>query len=148
MNRLLMLLTGSVALLLVGAGCVSAGTNKTTERQPQGQQQAATPTPAPSPATAPADQRPDVPTIFIQNFAFDPPNVTVPVGMTITWTNKDSAPHQLTTDPASGAADLSMPDSDKMSQGQSFKYTFNKPGVWKYICAVHPYMSGSVTVTP
>lgn len=75
------------------------------------------------------------------NMAFQPANLQVKAGTTVTWVNEDSAPHTAT------ARDHSW-DSGIFNQGQSWSYTFDTPGAYDYFCVVHPYMTGKVTVTP
>ena len=75
----------------------------------------------------------------IQNFVYQPANVQVRAGSTVTWTNQDSVPHSVTFKNG-------MKDSGLLSQGQSFSYTFNAPGTYQYYCTVHPYMVATVTV--
>ena len=60
--------------------------------------------------------------VAIQNFAFSPQTLTVAVGTTVTWTNKDSAAHTVTSD--SGA----WTDSGMLDTNKSFSVTFSKPG--------------------
>ena len=100
------------------------------------------PAPAPSAPAAGAQDQQSL-SVNIQNFAFDPPNITVAPGTTVTWVNNDSAPHTVTaTDPA-GAF-----DSGTLQPGQSFSFTFIQPGTtYAYYCAIHPSMTGTVTVT-
>jgi plastocyanin len=79
------------------------------------------------------------PAIVMSNFDFTPMAVTVPVGTTVSWTNKDGEPHTVTSLDGlfrSGALD----------SGDSFKFKFAKPGVYKYVCSIHPRMTGTVTV--
>lgn len=78
--------------------------------------------------------------VTIQNFAFAPQAVTVPAGTTITWTNKDSAPHTATS--ADGAF-----DTGTLKQGQSATITFSKAGTFNDLCSIHPFMKGTITVT-
>jgi amicyanin len=75
----------------------------------------------------------------IQNFAYQPANIQVRAGTTVTWTNQDNVPHSVTFK-------NSMRDSGLLNQGQSFSYTFNTPGTYQYYCTVHPYMVTTVTV--
>ena len=75
----------------------------------------------------------------IQNFAYQPANMQVRVGTTVTWTNQDNVPHSVTFKNG-------MKDSGLLYQGQSFSYTFNTPGAYQYYCTVHPYMVATVTV--
>lgn len=77
----------------------------------------------------------------MQHFVFQPANIQVPVGTTVTWTNQDTAPHSVTF--RNG-----MADSGLLQRSQTFSYTFSTPGTFDYYCAVHPYMVARVTVTP
>ena len=79
-------------------------------------------------------------TIDIQNFAFSPASITIPVGTTITWTNKDSTPHTVTG--RNGAF-----NSGSLGRGQTFQFTFNTPGTFDYFCSIHPSMTATVIVT-
>jgi plastocyanin len=76
-------------------------------------------------------------TVNIQNFAFAPETLTVKKGATVTWTNNDSAPHQIKSDTF---------NSDRLSGGQSFSFTFNDAGTFDYICSIHPSMKGKIIV--
>jgi len=82
--------------------------------------------------------------VTIQNFAFSPASITVKKGTTVTWTNKDATPHTVTQDSGTTGADL---DSPHLSQGQTYKETFNTVGTFHYHCSIHPNMTGTVTVT-
>jgi plastocyanin len=77
--------------------------------------------------------------VGIQDFAFNPPTITVPVGTTITWTNLDSAPHTVTSDGG-------LFDSGTLNQGQTFQFTFNTPGTYSYFCSIHSFMTAQVIV--
>jgi len=80
--------------------------------------------------------------VEIRNFAFTPENITVALNTTVVWRNNDSVAHTVTT--LSG-----MPvsfDSGTLSPGQSFTYTFNLSGTYRYYCMIHPFMLGNVTV--
>jgi len=79
--------------------------------------------------------------VSIANFAFAPSPVAVAVGSTVTWSNDDGAPHALAFADGSAASDLLLP-------GQRFARTFTKVGKVDYVCSVHPYMTGTVTVRP
>jgi len=78
--------------------------------------------------------------VSIQNFAFSPATITVPVGTTVTWTNKDSVAHTVTS--RNGTF-----DSGTLHQGDTFQFTFNSPGTYDYYCTIHPSMTGRVIVT-
>ena len=77
--------------------------------------------------------------VSIANFAFGPIAVVVPVGSTVTWTNKDVEQHTVT------ARDKSF-NSDVVAGDKSFQFTFAKPGVYDYFCQIHPNMTGRVVV--
>jgi plastocyanin len=78
-------------------------------------------------------------TVAIEGFAFSPDALTVAVGTTVTWTNRDEAPHTV----AAGAGAF---DSGRLDQGGTFQRTFDEPGTYAYVCAFHPTMTGSVVV--
>ena len=78
--------------------------------------------------------------LTMQNSAYQPANIQVRVGTTVTWTNQDNVPHSITFKNG-------MKDSGLLYHGQSFSYTFNTPGTYQYYCSVHPYMLATVTVT-
>ena len=80
-------------------------------------------------------------TVSIQNFAFQPANLQVKVGTTVTWTNTDTAPHTITF------RDGSLTSSALLQKGQSYSYTFTQVGTFSYYCDVHEAMTGQVTVT-
>ncbi len=75
---------------------------------------------------------------------FIPSTISVPVNSSITWTNNDSAVHTVTS--ANETSGSRLFDSGLLSQGQNFKVTFNKIGVYPYQCMLHPFMTGNVNV--
>jgi plastocyanin len=80
-------------------------------------------------------------TVAIQNFAFQPANLQVKVGTTVTWTNQDTAPHTVTF------RDSSLKSSGILRQGDTYRYTFTTTGTFAYYCDLHRYMTAQVTVT-
>jgi plastocyanin len=78
--------------------------------------------------------------ITISNFMFNSMSVTVKPGATVSVTNKDSATHTLT---ATGG----QFNTGNITQNQtkSFKAPM-KPGTYSYICDIHQYMMGTITV--
>jgi plastocyanin len=95
--------------------------------------------PAPAPAPAPAGHAMGV-DVTMDHLAFAPAAVTVPAGSTVTWTNKEDAPHTITSRGGGGLR------SKTLQKGGSYSVTFPTAGVYSYYCAVHPNMTGSVTV--
>lgn len=79
--------------------------------------------------------------VVIQNFAFSPATVTIAPGTTVTWTNKDSVAHTVSSD------DNAWPDSGSVNTGHTFSFTFSKPGTYTYHCAIHPNMVARVIVS-
>lgn len=80
--------------------------------------------------------------VAIENFVYTPQRITIKVGTTVTWTNQDSVGHTVTADD-----DQEGPDSELLSQGQSYSFTYTKTGTFSYHCAPHPNMTGVVEVT-
>jgi plastocyanin len=77
--------------------------------------------------------------VDIAGFAFNPRSVTITVGDTVTWTNKDAAAHSARVTGVGTTAVL--------TQGQSGSLQFTAAGTFNYDCGVHgPSMSGSVIV--
>ena len=77
--------------------------------------------------------------VSIANFTFVPATTTIAAGESVTWTNDDGAPHGLAYADGSKGTDLLLP-------GASFSRSFDKQGTYAYVCAVHPYMQGTVVV--
>jgi plastocyanin len=81
-------------------------------------------------------------TVVIQGFSFNPAHITVKRGTRVTWINRDMTKHTATA--SNGAF-----DSGILRPGQSYSHTFKTAGrTNKYHCEIHPFMKGSVTVTP
>jgi plastocyanin len=79
--------------------------------------------------------------VDIADFAFAPNAIEAKVGQKITFTNQDSAPHTAT---ATAGAKF---DSGQLDQGKSFSYTAKKAGTIKFVCSLHPNMTGTITVS-
>ena len=77
--------------------------------------------------------------IEIKEFTYSPPQLTVPRGTTVTWTNHDEEPHTITS--AQGEF-----GSTGLSHDEHFSQTFTRPGRYAYFCALHPHMKAVVTV--
>jgi len=122
-----------IVIQLAAYGCFApSGPVSTTAAETQGQQSsesAATTTETQAPVTGNA--------VTIQNFAFNPPELQVKVGDTVTWTNMDSASHTIKSD---------LFQSDTLKNGDSFSFTFDTAGTYDYICGLHPSMKGKIIV--
>jgi len=77
--------------------------------------------------------------VKIDNFVFTPQTLTVAVGATVTWTNKDDIPHTAVS--TEGLFKSKVMDTD-----EKFSYTFTKAGTYPYFCSIHPKMTGKVVV--
>jgi len=78
--------------------------------------------------------------VTIENFAYHPDTLDIPVGTTVVWRNDDSVVHTVT------ANDESF-NSGTMNGGAEFSHTFNGEGVFEYHCIPHPFMTGKITVS-
>ncbi len=84
-------------------------------------------------------QTPSGNNVYIQNYAFNPASLTVKAGDTVTWTNKDSVSHTVTSD-------TGLFGSSPLANGQTFSYTFTTAGSYAYTCSIHPAMHGTIIV--
>ena len=76
--------------------------------------------------------------VHIDNFVFEPQQLTVKVGQTVTWTNRDDIPHTVV---CAGKFRSKTMDTD-----DSFSFTFAAAGDYKYFCSLHPHMTGMIKV--
>jgi len=79
------------------------------------------------------------------NSCWDPADITVDVGATVTWTNDDTAAHTVTSGSAADGPD-GVFDSSLFMSGAEFSHTFDAEGTYPYFCMVHPWMAGTVIV--
>lgn len=78
--------------------------------------------------------------VRIANMAFSPATLTVPAGITVTWINRDGDEHSVESD------GKGFPSSTLLNTGETYAYTFTKPGTYTYHCGVHSYMTGKIVV--
>ncbi|MEE9542608.1 MAG: plastocyanin/azurin family copper-binding protein [Thermodesulfobacteriota bacterium] len=74
---------------------------------------------------------------------FSPDNIIIKQGETVSWVNKDKISHVFASMPVIGEGGIFTPD---IEPGKSWKFKFNKPGDYYYICFIHKGMVGKVTV--
>lgn len=89
---------------------------------------------------------------------YDPPELTIMVGDTITWTNDDREGHTVTSGDGAGRFDWmgsknlgesdGIFDSGRFMPEESWSYTFEEEGAFNYFCVIHPWMEGIVFVEP
>ncbi len=79
--------------------------------------------------------------VRIAGFAFDPPEIEILAGNSVTWINGDLAPHTATA--RDGSWETGPIDRD----GQ-FTIIFDAPGTYPYVCEFHPQMQATIVVRP
>jgi len=87
-----------------------------------------------------ADARAVSPAVVdIKDSKYLPPTLTVAVGTTVRWTNRDEETHTVTFDTErAGSAGLDL--------NEDYTHTFTKAGVYPYTCDLHPFMQGTIVV--
>ncbi|MBR0774951.1 cupredoxin family copper-binding protein [Bradyrhizobium diazoefficiens] len=76
--------------------------------------------------------------VHIDNFVFEPAELKIKVGTTVTWTNRDDIPHTIVS--AGKFRSKTLDTDDK------FSFTFTNAGDYKYFCSLHPHMTGMIKV--
>jgi len=77
--------------------------------------------------------------VNIDNFFFTPQELTVPVGTTVKWLNRDDIPHTV-------AEANKIFRSKALDTDDSFSFTFTTAGTYNYFCGLHPHMTGKIIV--
>lgn len=78
-------------------------------------------------------------TVEIVDFAFEPAELEVAVGTTVTWTNVGEQPHTATAE--DGSFDTGVLTTDKHAS-----HTFTEPGTYPYVCTLHESTMQAVLV--
>lgn len=91
--------------------------------------------------SAATQQKPQPSEVKIDNFSFGPTELTVSVGTTVTWTNRDDIPHTVVSSDEPKAFKSNVLDTD-----EKFSFTFAKAGTYPYFCSIHPKMTAKVIV--
>lgn len=91
-------------------------------------------------AAAGCDPAPVRRVVDIRALTFGPAQLTVAVGDTLVWVNHDMFPHTATADGAAGW------DTGPIPADSSRSAVARRPGVYSYVCKVHPTMHGQVVV--
>lgn len=79
--------------------------------------------------------------VLVQYFAFRPDAITVPVGTTVRFTNRDEEYHTATADDGTF-------DTGRIDRNQYGEVLLDLPGSYPYFCQPHPYMRGTINVVP
>lgn len=78
--------------------------------------------------------------VLINNFSFSPKILTLSLGATATWINRDNVPHVI------ASTDKQFKKSAVLKPGQSFSNAFVTAGTYSYFCSIHPRMTGKIIV--
>lgn len=78
-------------------------------------------------------------TIVMKNFDFAPMALTVKPGTTVTWKNLDEEPHTVVSTDG-------LFRSRALDENDVFSFKFDKPGVYRFVCSIHPKMMGTITI--
>jgi len=92
--------------------------------------------------------------IVMRLIAYQPDELDVAVGTTVTWTQQDAGFHTVTSGTvkkdASGSVQIKPDDtfaSGRLAKGKTFTFTFEGAGTYPYFCEIHPAtMSGRISV--
>jgi plastocyanin len=87
----------------------------------------------------PSVRKPETHTIVMEGVGFQPADLTVAVGDSVVWENKDPFPHTATS---KGAF-----DSTEIAAGKSWQFTPTAAGDFPYVCTYHPTMKATLRVT-
>src|SRR5438067_2370853 len=126
-------LTALVSVSALGlAACGGAGHAETPSTSKVAPMHAMSSMPDPPPGAPIAGNA-----VVIDNFAFNPPAITLKAGTTVTWTNKDEEPHSVVLGQEGRLPVL-------VGNTATYSHTFVKPGTYAYNCGIHPFMHGTV----
>jgi plastocyanin len=113
-------ITGLAAVLVLGIGALGTGQKS---------------------FVASAQEKASTAEVKIDNFSFGPATLTVSVGTTVTWINRDDIPHTVVS-----ADDPKVFKSKVLDTDEKFSFTFSKAGTYPYFCSIHPKMTARVIV--
>jgi plastocyanin len=152
MNRLMyiiplsavtVLLLATPALTQTTPNDIEASPTQTTDAVQETGGAATDPTTVPAETTAPAESTTPAPnsttTVDIHDHAFNPVQLNVAPGTTVTFVNNDTEPHTAT-------ANDGLFDSGVLEPGSSFDVWLDGSGTVRYHCELHPDMQGSIVV--
>jgi len=79
----------------------------------------------------------------MKSLAFSPATINAKVGQTVQWSNDDSPPHNVTY--VSGPK---FKSSSTITPGGKFQLKLTSAGTIHYFCSIHPFMKGTIVVSP
>ena len=80
--------------------------------------------------------------VRIEGYKFLPSEVTLKVGDTVRWINREKRTSHSVVFPAEGGL-----ESERMFPDESWERRFDKPGRYEYHCGPHPEMRGLIVVS-
>lgn len=94
-----------------------------------------------APVTGSAQNTEATVTIFVEEDAFSPAEITITAGDTVAWHFDGDVPHGV-----QGIGDAAMGLNSPLFEVGDWSYTFTSPGEYRYLCPIHPDMRGKVIV--
>lgn len=99
--------------------------------------------PTSTPVVTPADSS----SVVISANGFNPTSIAVKKGTQVTWTNTDSKPHQVASDPHPTHTNFpALTDDEALNKDESYSFTFEKAGTYTYHDHLNPSKTGTVIV--
>jgi plastocyanin len=85
--------------------------------------------------------------VTMEGTSFNPGNLTIEPGTTVTWLNNSSEVHTVTS--GSDGDHDGIFDSGNLNPGENFSYTFDEEGTYPYYCIPHVNvgMTGTIIVS-
>jgi plastocyanin len=117
-----------IAIVAACAGCTGPSATVQPSLQPG---------PTVQPSQQPSAQSAANASVSLKNFAFSPAEVTIATHGNVTWTNDDGFEHTIT---------FTAEPAHALEAGKSYTRVFDAPGIYDYICSIHPSMKGKVIV--
>jgi plastocyanin len=77
--------------------------------------------------------------VLMKDLAFAPASLTIKAGSVVTWVNKDEEPHLV-------FSDSGLFHSVALDAGADFRFRFDKPGTYHYLCTIDPQRVGTIVV--
>lgn len=90
--------------------------------------------------------------VVLRDIAYQPADVTITVGETVTWEHRDgNTPHTVTSTSGPESFDSNTTCTAPnpvtcMTEGDTFEHTFDRAGTYEYHCKIHAQMTGTVVV--